>query len=284
MIAGAGFVLWQRRAGLVAMVLLVGTLVCLADALVGGIKGGNSQIELLPGSRYAISGPMPPKTSAINEFVIEGQPADGSVRIVAEAIFSGYLFGGSMWRGAIVVEPTAREGQFKFKVKESTGEKQNPTLVFTVKVWPDQATLNAHSPSRLTRWTGRNPFIVALGLAISGLLAAGINFLLGRLWARHLAAHQCGEIYKLRRSERGTEITCEINCAGTIHPGMAGRIYRPSGEAVCSARVSNCENNQVLMLVDEPTLVRLGDVGCLLPAPGETQAGPGDGDPNRLRP
>jgi len=279
MIAGAGFVLWQKRTGLLAMLLLVGTLVCLADALVGGIKGGNSLIELLPGSRYAISGPMPPKTTAINEFVIEGQPADGSVRIVPEAIFSGYLFGGSMWRGAIVVEPTAPEGRYQFNVREATGEKQNPTLVFTVKVWPDQLTLNAHSPSRLTRLTGLNPFFVALGLAIAGLLAAGANFLLGRLWARHLAAHQCGEIYKLRRTERGTEITCEIHCAGTIQPGMAGKIFRPSGEAVCTARVSNCENNQVLMLVDEPTLVQLGDVGCLLPTLGEAQAGLGEASP-----
>lgn len=284
MIAGAGFVLWQRRAGLLAMVLLVGTLVCLADALVGGIKGGGGLIELLPGSRYAISGPMPPKTTAINEFVIEGQPVDGSVRIVPEAIFSGYLFGGSMWRGAIVVDATAPESEYQLKVREATGEKQNPTLVFTVKVWPDQTTLNAHSPSHLTRWTGRNPFVVALGLALAGLLAAGINYLLGRLWARHLAAHQCGEIYKLRRTDQGTEITCEIHCAGTIEPGMAGKIFRPSGETVCTARVSSCDNNQVLMLVDQPTLVRLGDVGCLLPTTSEPQASLGDSLHNRLRP
>lgn len=269
MIAGAGFVLWQKRAGILAMLLLVGALLAMADALRGGFLGGGGLIELLPGSNYAISGPMPPKTTTIKEFVIEGQPEDGSVRIVPGAIFSGYLFGGSMWRGAIVVETNAREGQYQFKIKESTGEKQNPSLVFTVKVWPDQPTLNAHSPSSLTRWTGRNPFFIALGLVLSGLLAAGANFLLGRLWARHLAAHQCGEIYQLRHTERGTEITCEIHCGDTVHPGMPGKIYRPSGEVVCTANVSSCENNQVLMLVDEPTLVRLGHVGCLLPVATE---------------
>jgi hypothetical protein len=269
MIAGAGFVLWQKRVGILAMLLLVGALLAMADALRGGFLGGGGLIELLPGSNYAISGPMPPKTTTIKEFVIEGQPEDGSVRIVPGAIFSGYLFGGSMWRGAIVVETNAREGQYQFKIKESTGEKQNPSLVFTVKVWPDQLTLNANSPSSLTRWTGRNPFFIALGLVLCGMLAAGANFILGRLWARHLAAHQCGEIYKLRRTERGTEITCEIHCDCTIHPGMPGKIYRPSGEVVCPAKVSTCENNQVLMLVDEPALVRLGDVGCLLPAATE---------------
>jgi len=267
MIAGAGFVLWQKRAGILAMLCLTGALLSMADALVGGFMGGQGIIELLPGSRYAISGPMPPKTTAIKEFVIDGQPTDGTVRIVPENIFSGYLFGGSMWRGAIMIDPYAKEGSFEFKIKDSFGEKQNPALVFKVRVWPDLATLNAHSKSFLIRHTGQNPFAVAIGLTLGGLIAAGANFIAGRLWARHLAAHQCGEIYKLRKTEQGTEVACEIHCGHTIRPGMPGKIFRPSGETVCTAHVSNCENNEVLMLVDDPTLVRLGDVACLLPNP-----------------
>ena len=263
MIAGARYVLWQKRVGILAMVFLAGALLALADALVGGFGGNHGIIDLIPDTRYQISGPMPPRTEAIKDFVIDGQPRDGSVRLLPETVFSGFWFGGSMWRGVIEVAPFAREGNFVISVKDRYGEKQNPTLVFTVKVWPDQATRDANSHSFLTRKTGRNPYLVAVGLALCGFAAAGANFLLGRLWARHLAHHNCGEIYKLRRTEQGTEITCELRCGGSLRPGMKGAIYRPSGEHLCSATVSNCENGEVLMLVSNPELVRLGDVACV---------------------
>jgi hypothetical protein len=272
MIAGAGYVLWQKRAGILAMLLLVGALVSMADALRGGFLGGGGLIEILPGNRYAISGPMPANTTVIKDFIIDGQPADGSVRLVPEAVFSGYWFGGSMWRGAIVIDPSAREGNFELKVKESSGGKQNPTLVFKVKVWPDLATFNANASSFLIRMTGRSPFFIALGLALGGMAAAGANFLLGRLWARHLAAHRCGEIYKLRRTEQGTEVVPELRCGTTAHLGMLGTIYRPSGEFLCTARVSSCENDEVFMLVDD-SQVRLGDVACLQPGTSESDKG-----------
>jgi len=263
MIAGARYVFWQKRVGLLAMVLLAGALLSLADALIGGLGGSRGVIELIPDSRYQISGPMPPKTEAIKDFVIDGQPKDGSVRLLPEAVFSGYWFGGSMWRGLIVVDPSAREGSFALSVKDRFGEKQNPSLVFTIKIWPDQTTLNAHSASFLTRKTGRSPYFFVVGLALCGFAAAGVNFILGRLWARHLAAHDCGEIYKLRRTERGTEITCELRCGGALRPGMEGAIYRPSGEHLCSATIASCDNGEVLMVVGDPEVVRLGDVACV---------------------
>jgi hypothetical protein len=272
MIAGTGFVLWQKRTGILAMVLLVGALLSLADALVGGFKGEKGLIELIPDSRYAISGPLPPKTTAIKDFIIEGQQPNSLVRLVPEAIYSGYWFGGAMWRGAIAVDPFAQEGVYELKVKDNFGEKQNPTLVFKVRVWPDQATLNAHSPSRLVRMTGLNPFLIALGFALGGIVIAGGNFILGRLWARHLRLHNCGEIYKLRRTPRGTEITCEIHCDFVPSPGMPCKIYRPSGEALCTAHISGCEDNEVLMLVDDQELVHMGDIACILPISTESEA------------
>lgn len=263
MIAGTQYVLWQKRSGILAMVCLVSALLSLADALVGGFGGSQGVIQLTPDNRYQISGPMPPKTEAIKDFVIAGQPKDGSVRLVPETVFTGYWLGGSMWRGALVVEPFAREGNFVISVRDKFGEKQNPALVFTIKVWPDQAARNANSPSFLTRTTGRSPYLFTVGLALCGFAAGGVNFLLGWLWSRHLAAHNCGEIYKLQQTERGTEITCELRDGDTVRPGMEGAVYRPSGERLCSAKVAGCEKNDVLMLVSESGLVRLGDVVCI---------------------
>ncbi|WP_028318260.1 hypothetical protein [Desulfobulbus elongatus] len=265
MIAGARYVLWQKRTGILAMVCLVGALLSLADALVGGFGGSRGVIELLPDSRYQISGPMPPRTEAIKDFVIDGEPKDGSVRLLPEIVFSGYWLGGSMWRGLIVVAPDARQGDFVIAVKDRFGEKQNPSLVFTVRIWPDEATLHAHSASFLTRKTGRSPYLFAVSLAVGGLLAGAANFLFGRLWAWHLKSHHCGEIYKLRRTDQGTEITCELPCGDLLRPGMEGAVYRSTGEPLCTARIARCDNGEVLMMVAPSELVRLGDVACAFP-------------------
>ena len=262
MTAGSDFLLWQRRTGLVAMALLALALLSLADALVGGLAGNRGLIELLPGTSFAISGPMPPRTETIDAFVIDGEPADGSVRLVPRAVFAGFWFGGAMWRGAIEVAAEAREGSHLLTVHDRYGEKQNPALVFQVRVWPDLAARNAHSPSRLTRLTGQSPYAFALGFAIVGLFAGAANFLCGRLWTRHLHAHRCGEIYRARRTDQGTEAACEPPPAVNLRPGRACTIYRPGGEQVCTAQVSGCENNEVLLHVDPSWPVRPGDVAC----------------------
>ena len=269
MTSGSDFLLWQRRTGLVAMALLALALLSLADALVGGLAGNRGLIELLPGTSFAISGPMPPRTETIDEFVIDGEPADGSVRLVPRAIFAGFWFGGAMWRGAIEVAADAREGSHLLTVHDRYGEKQNPALVFQVRVWPDLAARNAHSPSRLTRLTGQSPYAFALGFAIFGLFAGAANFLCGRLWTRHLHAHRCGEIYRARRTDQGTEVACELPPAVDLRPGRACTIYRPGGEPLCTGRVSGYENNEVLLHVDPSWPVRPGDVACF--ADGEAE-------------
>ena len=270
MTAGSAYVLWQKRTGILAMVLLACALFSLADALVGGLAGNRGLIELLPGSRFAISGPMPPRTETIDAFVIDGQPADGTVRLVPRAVFAGFWFGGAMWRGAIEVAADAREGSHLLTVHDQYGEKQNPALVFQVRVWPDAAARNAHSPSRLTRLTGQSPFSFAVGFLLCGLAAGAANFLCGRLWARHLHAARCGEIYRLRPDDRGMEITCELAGAGDLGPGATGIVYRATGERLGTARFIGCEHNDAVLLVEVGIPVRLGDVVCF---PAETASG-----------
>jgi hypothetical protein len=203
---------------------------------------------------------MPPRTEAIKDFVIDGQPADGSVRLVPEAVFSGYWFGGSMWRGAIVVNLLPARANCHLR-PGPFGEKQNPALVFTIKVWPDQAARNANSSFLPDPHNRAEPLSFCRRPGLCGFAAGGLNFLLGRLWSRHLAAHNCGEIYKLRRTERGTEITCELPVRQHLQPGMEGAVYRPSGERLCSAPGSQLRpNNDVLMVASGSEIVRLGDV------------------------
>lgn len=253
---------WQKLSGFLAMVLLTAAFLAFVDAMVGGLKGNSGIIQLIPDSRFLISGPMPPKTEAIADFVFEGQAEDDSVRVVPEAIFSGYWFGGSMWRGAIMVSPDARPGSYTLIVKDRHGEKQNPALVFSVRIWPDLATQNANSPSFITRNTGQNPSVCSLVFLIAGILAGCGNFLLGWLWAKHLAERHCGEIYILRRKDAGDELTCEVQHHIPATPGMECTLYRRTGEPVGNAVITECDDKNIRLFVSETKLVHIGDVAC----------------------
>ena len=269
---GTGIIIWQRRIGVLAMILLTLALLSLADALIGGFKGTGGTIELLPGEHFQISGPLPPKTETLAQFVIEGQPDDKTVQLIPETIFSGYWFGGPMWRGAIHVSPAGLESTHIIQVKDRFGEKQNPALVFSVRIWPDLATKNAHSPSFITRKTGHNPFFYASLFAVGGALAGLLNFLLGVLWSRHLAANHCGEIFRVKKLEEETEVTCDLMHAPALQPGMLCTIFRPLGEKICSAQIIRLEKNEISLLVPRAERVSLGDVACfILPADGNQE-------------
>lgn len=257
------FIPWQKRFGILSMFFLLGAMLSLVDALVGGLEGVHGNIELIPDSRYAISGPLPPKTDALKDFVIEGLPEDRSVSLVPEAIFSGYWFGGSMWRGVITVNSLARKGVYIISVKDRFGEKQNPTLVFTVRIWANKADRDANSSSFLTRRTGLNPFIFVTGLTILGILTGGVSFIFGRLWSRQLAKFQCGEIYKVNRKEGLLKIACEFHGSMAVQVGMVCDIYNPFGEKLCTAKVTHCGKREVHLQAKETDTVRHGDVVCL---------------------
>jgi hypothetical protein len=253
---------WQKLSGILAMIFLTAALAAFVDAMVGGLRGNSGTVELIPDSRFLISGPMPPKTEAIADFVIEGQPEDESLKLIPEAIFSGYWFGGSMWRGVIAVNPYAREGNYTIVVKDRYGEKQNPALVFSIRIWPDLATQKAHAPSFLTRKTGYSPFVFAAVFLVCGIVTGGITFLLGWLWTKHLSSRSCGEIYILRRVEQETEATCELLRPLDLKTGMSCSLYSRSGYVLGRAVIVDYEARKVRLTVKEPQLARIGDVVC----------------------
>lgn len=254
---------WQKKAGFFAALFFLIALLALVDALRGGMSGNRGIIELLPGSSYAISGPMPPRTDTIEEMVVTGTPADGSVRLAPKGIFSGFWFGGSMWRGTLEVSSTAQQAEYRIQVKDRFGEKQNPALLFTVRIWPDQKTLNAHSFSFLIRTTGINPFVFVLTFTFCGILTGGATFLLGRRWTLMLHKQACSEIYRLTTSEQGTELHCDRPPATKLALGSTCLVYCPHGKLVQSATVVAVQKRDVVLLIESDNKVRIGDVVCL---------------------
>lgn len=256
----------QKISGTCAMVLFLCALAAFVDAMIGGLAGNSGTIELIPGERFQISGPMPQKTEALADFVIEGQPEDGAVQLRPEAIFSGYWFGGSMWRGVIVATASPQVDTVIIRVRDRFGEKQNPALVFTIRVYPDAASKQANSPSFLMRRSGINPFYFAVVFALAGILSGAATYYFGRLWANYLGEHLCGEIYMLKKGENGAEATCDLTSSRQMASGTFCTLYRRSGEMVGTAQILEQLPRSIRLSIDNDTSVKIGDIACLQPS------------------
>ncbi len=251
----------QRLSGVVAMICLSVSLATLFDGLRTGIFG-SSDVRLVPGEEYVVSGPMPPKTDQVRDFVIEGLPADGSLGLMPENVFTGYWFGGGMWRGRIVANAHSRPGIHLLKVRDKFGEKQNPALIFTVRIFADMQDRRIHSPSYVMRWTGMDAYIFSAAFFAIGVLSAGANYMLGRKWRTVLAEHGCGEIFRVRRVAGEMEAGVELPEARHISIGTSYRFTHPVRGDLGHGSVVSCSDKEVTMRLDTGSPVRPGDIAC----------------------
>ena len=270
----------QGRVGLLTTLLFCSAILSLIDAFRGGMFGNNGYVELLPGQVHPISGPMPAGVNKPEEMVIVGEPKDGSVRLNPNAHFSGFWFGGDMWRGTLTAAENAPEAEHVILVKDDARGKQNPILVFRIRVWRDLATKHAHSPSFITRKTGLKPFACAGVLAALGLVAGWANFVLGRRWTRLLAAESCAEIYRIGSDAEGLILCCEAPKT-PVAEGAGCAVYHPDGEQLPPAVLVQVEKREARLRVPADHPARTGDVVCFAlanaAAPVVEQAGPTDG-------
>lgn len=256
--------IWKLRelSGRVAMVLLGVAMLCVFDGLRDGFLGSSGQIRIIPGEQYLLSGPMPPKTDRIEDFVIEGSAPDGSVRLVPTGIFTGFMFGGGMWRGHLDVGTFAKAGSYEIRVRDRHGEKQNPALIFTVRVFADAQERQAASPSFVMRWLAFDPRILAACLGVTGILVGCINFLLGRKWHSMLVEHGCGEVFRFKTVDGHLEVTADMGAVINIPDGRTFRFSHPLRGDLGYGTVVSCEKGHVTLYVSDNAQVRPGDIAC----------------------
>lgn len=251
----------QRGSGILAALLLTMALLMLFDGLRTGIFGV-SDVRLVPGEDYAISGPMPPKTEHLADFVIKGNAADGSVVLVPESTYTGYWLGGGMWRGRILVGPEPQPGEYRIAIGDKFGEKQNPALVFVIKIFSSPEQRRAHSPSIVYRVSGLNPYLLAVCAATAGLAAAGCNFLFGQKWSALLNESGCGEIFRLKAVNGRLEAGVEMVHAKQIKIGTNFRFTHPRRGDLGQGEVVACGRGEITVAAPGHLPVRLGDIAC----------------------
>ena len=251
----------QRGSGITATILLTLAMLMLFDGLRTGIFGV-SDVRLVPGEDYAVSGPMPPKTERIEDFVIDGNAEDGSVRLVPGGIYTGYWFGGGMWRGHVRVGSAPRPGEYTISVRDKFGEKQNPALVFAVRIFSSPEERRAHSPSLVYRWTGIDAYLLAACAGLFGIVAAGGNFWLGWTWSAILAEHGCGEIFRIKTVDGRIEAGVEMTDPAQAEIGAVFRFTHPRRGDVGLGWVVACGRGEITVAADLNIPVRLGDIAC----------------------
>lgn len=251
----------QRVSGFVGAFFLTTALLMLFDGLRSGIFG-TSSVRLIPGEHYAVSGPMPPKTEHLRDFIVEGNAEDGSLSLVPEAIYTGYWFGGGMWRGSIRVGSHPRPGDYTIFVRDKFGEKQNPALVFSVKVFSSQAERQAQSRSLIYRWTGVRAYWLAIWTGLIGILVAGGNYWLGRKWVSVLADHGCGEIFCIKVVDGHIEAGIEVADADQAEIGTVFRFTHPRRGDLGQGRVVGRAPGIITVSAALDVPVRLGDIAC----------------------
>ena len=170
----------QRKAGLLACCLLVVGLAVLVDGLVSQMRGGGSfRIEMLAGTAEPVSGPQASLTATEKDMEAFPIPADAPLNFEFDGFFSSYWFGTGMWRGRIRAFEYAESGIYGMAV----GIRGTPSAAhqtYTVVVARSEEELNAMSLSFVRRFTGWDPFYVAMALVAAGLAASVLAFLLGR--------------------------------------------------------------------------------------------------------
>jgi hypothetical protein len=244
-----------------AMILLTLAVLLLFDGLRSGIFG-TGDIRLIPGESYVVSGPLPPKTDRVEDFVIEGNSPDGSMRLVPEGTYTGYWFGGGMWRGHIAIDANPRPGTYVIKVRDRLGEKQNPALVFTVRVFANAEDRRLASPSMAMRWTGFEPFLLAAVFCVLGIVAGIANYLLGRKWTAVLMEHGCGEIFRLKMVDGTWEAGVDMGRDADVPVGATFRFTHPARGELGHGRVVSCERGKITLQVSPEASVRPGDIAC----------------------
>ncbi len=251
----------QRTSGRVAMLLLSMAMLLLFDGMRGGIFG-TKDVRLIPNETYVISGPLPPKTERVEDFVIDGNAPDGSLRLVPEGMFTGYWFGGGMWRGHIATDVHPRPGTYVIKVRDKFGEKQNPALVFTVRVFADEKERRLASPSMAMRWTGVEPFLLAAVFCAFGIMAGGGNYLLGMNWTTILRERGCGEVFRLKKVDGIWEVGVDMGSNATVPVGATFRFTHPARGELGQGQVISCERGKITLHVAPEASVRPGDIAC----------------------
>lgn len=125
---------------------------------------------------------------------------------------------GRVWRGTLTARPTAKSGQYGFKVYNLSDTSQEQPI-YVVRLFPDAAALQADLPSFAARYLGIRPIWITFGTLPVGILMFLLSFLRSGREEEALQARGVGSIYKLAKRKTEWEIIFGLGSEHGVHPG-----------------------------------------------------------------
>ncbi|MES9997203.1 hypothetical protein [Desulfovibrio aminophilus] len=248
--SAANRTLWLRRlVGRTGGVLLALALLVAVDGLTSGLRVESGVFRCLAGQNLPISANVPMFVDTPDKIMAEADAPGISLRV--DQVMPGYWMGGRLFAGAVQTEPGLAAGDHALVLSfppDDTGKIN--TLSYTVRVYPNEAALQAGSPYFTERLLGVTAYPLAGSVAALGLACFGLVFLLSMRLERQLAEEGMAEVFKFKRLPEGLELEFGLGSRHGLAPGIEVELLGADMRALGPATVTEVRETAAVAKAD----------------------------------
>lgn len=244
---------WTGRIGTLVSILL---LMAVLDGLVSRFRTPLDHFSSLPGSRKAVSGPLPEKSEHPGELTYRSNSKD--IQVVFEAVQTGFWLGGYLWSGTLSLGPGIEPGGYLLTVQSKKGQGERSASLFHIEAYRDLTSLQKDSKSFFLRTLGISPWRAALFFIPFIMATFGVVFFLSYKIEILLAEQGEAEVYRIRKEQDGFEIFFGLGSKQGIRPGTGLTLINKQGGPVASITAREVFEGYSTALVDPELNVRPG--------------------------
>jgi len=247
---------WRRWAGIAGSIFCLLSLLAVIDALVAQFKQPLSLFQVLPGTVLDIQGPLREAVDTPQKLSFQCDSQD--IRLVFEGVQTGYWMGGYLWRGRLVIGPETRPGLYSLKVLAPGKAATPPFPPFQIRVFEDPETYRRNLPSLVQRYSGVAPWVAAVVAFFPAIGFFALVFFLSQRIERLLAQEGKAEIYRVRQTELGIEISFGLGRDQGLEEGTRLNLFDEKGQSLGTVEVRTVTAGDAMALVAEKQRVRPG--------------------------
>jgi len=230
----------------------------LADSFIDSMRTGPTTFAILPGGTESLSGPLPPDVADASAMRATIDHPGLSLEITTQS--QGFWMGNRMWLARIRAADDAAPGTAAIVLRSPEADAAAPAQAFVIRIFPDQASLDAASNSRIKQFFSVRPLAVAIGGAVAAILVGLCVYLTSRrleaIWRREGKA----VVYMTKKTPDGLLISFELGTEHGLSPGSSVAVHDESGLPVAVASVVRCSGADAAALVVGEGKVGLGNI------------------------
>jgi hypothetical protein len=247
---------WRRWAGIAGAVCCLISLLAVIDALVAQFKQPQNLYQVLPGTVLDIQGPLREAVDSTQKLTFQCDSQD--IRLIFEGVQTGYWMGGYLWRGRLVIGPETRPGLYSLKVLAPGKATIPPFPPFQIRVFGDPGTYRRNLSSLIQRYSGFAPWGVAASAFIPVIGFFSLVFLLSQKIDSLLAQEGKAEIYRVRQTDQGIEISFGLGRDQGLEEGTRLNLFDEKGQSLGTVEVRSVDARDAVALAAEEQGARPG--------------------------